>query len=230
MASSRYPNRHQYAFLQKLREQGDGLPTQHWPEPATMKRWLNHDGFKRAMINLIVTMRFEQDMMTASAGKQAARMLQDLFVKNDFDEVEKYGKAVNSLCRMVRVDHMRQKEVRVRRVAAKKKPVPAPPPEYSLEGAQAALNEAQRKLEDAEILVEMMSLKNPFPDYRRGVSGYYNPVTDRRELEDWDVPADECGKGMDRVTKYYARHAREKAQKQARDAAWEKARQKTSPG
>jgi hypothetical protein len=221
MASSYYPNRHQYAFLRKLREHPQGLPTEHWPSPATWKRWLNHAGFCRAMKNLLLSIRVEEDLFVATAGARAGRMLHDLVVRGDIDEVEKHVKAINALCRMVRVDHMRQKEVRGR--VRRKAVAPVEPPAtkqvlndirqtLTRESAQEQLRRAREKLEEAEIEAEMASLPNPFPDYRRGLSAYYNPITNRREMPDSDVPAAEAGKGMDRVTKWFARHDRKRRQ------------------
>lgn len=234
MASSYYPNRHQYAFLRKLREHPQGLPTEHWPSPATWKRWLNHPGFCRAMKNLLVSIRVEQDLFVAAAGARAGRMLHDLLVHGNIDEVEKHVKGINALCRMVRVDHMRQKEVRGR-AGRTKAPPPAKPvtpavrqnprERLTVESAQEALRIARERLEEAEIEAEMASLPNPFPDYRRGLSAYYNPITNRREMPDSDVPAAEAGKGMNRVAKWFARHERRKAAEVAEQKARERLRQ-----
>jgi hypothetical protein len=224
-----YPNRHQYAFLRKLRGHGDGLPSEHWPSAATWKRWQNHAGFRRAMKNLLVSIRVEEDLFVATAGARAGRMLHELTVRGDIEEVEKHAKAINALCRMVRVDHMRQKEVRGR-VKRAKAPVkteePAKPFVYqdpretlTVESAAKALQLARERLETAEIEAEMASLPKPFPDYRRGTALYYNPITNRREMPDSDVPAAEAGKGMDRVTRWFARHERQKAARNAAEQA-----------
>lgn len=239
MASSAYPNRHQYAFLKKLREHPEGLPTDQWPNPATLKRWANHPGFVRAMKRLIGAMRLEEDLMTASAGARAARMLQDLFVRNSLEEVEQHSKAVNALCRMVRVDHLRQKEQRTGRPRsnkAEKAPEPMSPYDFwmaerakmtdeerwSPERLKQEVEQSRSQLENAEINLEIVSLPNPFPDFRKG-EPYLNPNTGRREMPDVDLPADECGKGMDRVTKFFAKHQRIKEddeRRRAETAAW----------
>ena len=226
MASAAYPNRHQYAFLQKLRACPNGLPSECWPNPATWKRWMNHDGFCRAMKRLMVTQRVEQDLFAATAGARASRMLHDLLTGGSVDDIEQHAKAINALCRVVRVDHLRQKEVRSRAGRAKATPetskadgVAKRSEVITVESANEAVRIAKDRLEWAEIEAEAAALPNPFPDFRRGLSAYYNPVTNRRELPDDDVPADECGRGMDRVTKFFAQHARKKeAERRRREA------------
>jgi len=72
-------NRHQKAFLRKMRNDPDGLPQEQWPQAVVLRRWLRKPRFKRALKSLRETFAAEIDVMLAlrSDGIAGRRTLQD---------------------------------------------------------------------------------------------------------------------------------------------------------
>jgi hypothetical protein len=216
MSDSNYPNRHQYAFLRKVRNHPNGIPAEQMPHPSTLKRWLRQPGFCRAMKGLIATFRVEEDLFAAGAAAHAGQMLFRLMAGGCIGAVENNVRAVNALCRVIRQDQVRRKPSRSRAQRAAqeqakpaKKPAYTPPTEPTVEEAKAACEKAEKDLAHAksrllraERIAEADKLKRPFPNPREGCAAWYNPITNRREMPETDVPEEEAGLGMDRMEKW----------------------------
>jgi hypothetical protein len=95
----------------------------HWPRAATMRRWLRTPLFLRAMLTLRESMRFEADFILAGTAMRSAKLLAGMLDEYNCDE-KRYDldKRMASLVRVLRTEHIRQRETRPRaneRVARK---------------------------------------------------------------------------------------------------------------
>jgi hypothetical protein len=105
----------QYFFLQTIRRHPEGVPMLHWPRAATMRRWLRTPLFLRAMLTLRESMRFEADLILAGTAMRSAKLLAGMLDKYNCDE-KRYDldKRMASLVRVLRAEHIRQRETKPR--------------------------------------------------------------------------------------------------------------------
>ena len=107
-------NQRQYAFLRKVRNHPHGLPTLDWPRSADLRRWMKRPGFVAALTSLQASFRAEADLLLAGASARAAMNLQDILSCDGGGctpaFLQAHSAALMTLGRLVRFDHMRQKE------------------------------------------------------------------------------------------------------------------------
>jgi len=101
-------NRHQKAFLRKMRNDPDGLPQEQWPQAVALRRWLRKPRFKRALKSLRETFAAEIDVMLAGAAARAAKRLQAMLAGESGGQDQE--QRIQALVRVIRVAHLRAKE------------------------------------------------------------------------------------------------------------------------
>jgi len=127
MRQRQYSNRHQYAFLRKLRNHPHGLPTEEWPATSTLKRWLKRKSFRSALKGIMSTFRLESELMSAGAAARAAQVMQQMLsgFENQcvgMDALRVYHEPLVTLSRIIRMDHIRQREKRMLKIAHMRTP------------------------------------------------------------------------------------------------------------
>ena len=105
----------QYFFLQTVRRHPEGLPMLHWPRASTMRRWLRTPLFLHAMLTLRESMRFEADFILAGTAVRSAKILSGILCEYTPEE-KRYDqdKRIASLVRVLRTEHIRERETRPR--------------------------------------------------------------------------------------------------------------------
>jgi len=68
--------RAQNLFLKAFRQDPAGPPSQEWPAPAVLRRWLKNDNFRQTLADIRDALRFQADFPLASAAASSARTLQ----------------------------------------------------------------------------------------------------------------------------------------------------------
>lgn len=116
-------NRHQKAFLRKLRNDPDGLPQDQWPQAVVLRRWMRKPRFRKAIKSLRDTYTAEIDVMLAGAASRAAKRLQALLASESGGEDQEHR--IQALVRVIRVAHLRAKEQRRPRRARGRSQQPA---------------------------------------------------------------------------------------------------------
>ena len=119
-------NRHQKAFLRKMRNDPDGLPQEQWPQAVVLRRWLRKPRFKRALKSLRETFAAEIDVMLAGAAARAAKRLQAMLAGESGGQDQE--QRMQALMRVIRVAHLRAKESPRRRRNAVRMASPAVEP------------------------------------------------------------------------------------------------------
>jgi len=67
--------RAQSTFLRRFRDNPAGPPPDEWPYPATLRKWLRHEPFRRALDSIRDTLQFYADFQLARAASLAASRL-----------------------------------------------------------------------------------------------------------------------------------------------------------
>ena len=128
MRQKHYCNRHEYAFLREVRNHPHGLPIDHWPATATLKRWLKRKHFRRALQGIIDTFRLEAELMSAGASARAAQMMQEMLSGFEqqgitYEALTAHHEQLLTLSRIVRMDFIRQRERRMMKLASTRRSV-----------------------------------------------------------------------------------------------------------
>ncbi len=108
--------RHQREFLKKMREHPHGLPANEWPKATSLRRWMRHDGFRRALESIRQTLQIQTDLHLLSAAAHASTGLATILAPGDGDAAKESpadSKAtIASLVQLLRLAHWRLKELR----------------------------------------------------------------------------------------------------------------------
>src|SRR5690349_1074151 len=67
--------RAQTRFLRTLRKNPTSFPTDHWPSPLLLRRWLRKPAFRKALNRLLNALHYEADLQLACATTHAALQL-----------------------------------------------------------------------------------------------------------------------------------------------------------
>jgi hypothetical protein len=118
-------NQRQYAFLRKVRNHPHGLPIQDWPRSADLRRWMKRPRFRAALTSLQATFHAESDLLLAGVSARAAMGLQDILSGDEGGGstpayLQAHSTTLVTLARLLRVDHLRQKEQSSRQLPAGK--------------------------------------------------------------------------------------------------------------
>jgi hypothetical protein len=117
---SNKPNstRAQTLFLRAFQQNPAGPPSQDWPAPAVLRRWLKNDDFSETLAGIRDAFRFQTDFHIASAAASAARTLQAAVAPiaaaaapavPSNDPAADLDKHLRSLTGLLRLAHLRQR-------------------------------------------------------------------------------------------------------------------------
>lgn len=91
-------SRAQTLFLRAFHTNSTGPAPDQWPNPSILRRWLRKPAFRRALLSLLQTLRFQADFTLAAAASSAS---QSLAGPADADNIAR-------LSSLLRLSHQRQ--------------------------------------------------------------------------------------------------------------------------
>ena len=92
--------RTQSAFLRAFHLNPTGPTPDDWPSPAILRRWLRKPNFRRALLSLLQTLRFQADFTLAAAASTASQSLAS--------PSEESGRHTTRLAALLRLSHLQR--------------------------------------------------------------------------------------------------------------------------